>query len=817
MKLIKLITAAVIFLNFCLSAQDAINTSDRDELPIYYRQNSFWLTSPGAMKYGLYGFDNPALLSALDKINLEVFWSPQIKTDQNTDDYSKWGLFTAVPHLGFGFINEKFSGNSITDYKISTALGNSSLSFGLAYGWSSGNIDFFSRSNLFTSGILFRPVKYLSLGLIGNFPIDSKGEGAFDLAVRPFGNEKVSIFGDYVYRKDLEPSAVNWSAGAALELIPGVRLTGRYFEGKSFNAGIQLSLGNLGFSVRPDFNSNGTHASNVYGIRIGGYDRNFFSSIFQKKNYVDLNLLGKVKYQRYIFFDDSKTLLNLLEQIDAAKNDQTISGIAINTSGLEISREMIWELREKLKDFRSAGKHVVVYIDRTGINGYHLASAADKIVIDPQGMIALEGYLFGRNYYKGTFERFGIGFTELRYFKFKSASETFSRTNMSEADSIQWQEIINDFYSTAKNDICEGRKISPEKFDSLVNSYIYLPDEAVKLGLADVKGRWDEIKDVIKDLEGGSKNFVDPNSLEFFKLPSDNYWGEKPKIAVIYAAGVCAMDEGINARSLVKDVEAASENSNIKGVVFRVESPGGDALASDLVAEALRKCSRKKPVIVTQGGVAGSGGYWLSMYGNTILASPNTITGSIGVIGGWYYNKGLKEMLGISTDYVKYGDRAELGFGFSLPLIGAVLPDRDLFEDEKQRAGEIINIMYRDFVRKVSAGRKMSESKVNEIGQGRIWSGKGGLENGLVDKLGGLYDAINIAAEKANLKKGEYELVEYPKPSLIDFGLIAPRLIGIDVEPEKNQVIEDLKFRFKNNGRPLPLLPVNSIEIIESY
>lgn len=816
MKPCRLISSAVILLNLNLFPQVNSNELNTGGTPVYYRQNSFWQTSPGAMKYGLYGYDNPAVLSTVDNFNLEIFW---VSPNENkfADDYSRWGLFSAVPHLGFGFVKEKMLRHSVTDYKISTGLGNSAISAGIAYGWSTGNKDLFNHSNLFTAGILYRPLKYFSFGLIGNFPQDTKSEGALDFAFRPFGDEKLTLFGDYVYQKDLKASAVNWSTGAVLELVPGIRITGRYFEGKSFNAGLQLSLGNMGFSLRPDFNTKGDHTSNIYGIRIGGYDRNIFSSIFPKRNYVQLNLLGNVKYQRFILFDDSKTLLSMLRQIDEAKNDKSIAGIAINTSGMEINREMLWELRERLKDFKSYGKHIVVYIDRTGINGYHLASVADKIVIDPQGIITLEGFLWGRSYYKGTLEKIGVGFTELRYFKYKSAAETFSQDRMTEADSTQWQEIINDFYLTAKNDICEGRKMPHAQFDNHVNSGLFLAREAVEKGLADKIGRWDTVDEVIKELEGRSKNFSDANSLEAFKLPTDNHWGEKPKIAVIYAVGICAMDAGINARELVKDVEAAAGNSGIKAVVFRVESPGGDALASDLVAEALRKCSEKKPVIVTQGSIAGSGGYWLSMYGDTIIASPNTITGSIGVIGSWYYDKGLKEKLGISTDYVKAGKYADLGFGFSLPLIGSILPDRDLNDEEKQRAEEIISDMYNEFLTKVASGRDMNKNRVDEIGQGRVWSGIDGLENGLVDKLGGLTDAINLAAGKLKLKNGEYDLVEYPEPPLLDFGALAPRIIGTDVYIEKNHFIEELKFRFKNNGLPLPLLPIDTIELIEPF
>jgi protease-4 len=163
-------------------------------------------------------------------------------------------------------------------------------------------------------------------------------------------------------------------------------------------------------------------------------------------------------------------------------------------------------------------------------------------------------------------------------------------------------------------------------------------------------------------------------------------WGELPRIAVVYALGECAMDSGIKARTLSKEVDALVEDSGIEAIVFRVDSPGGDAMASDLVAEALKKAKGKKPVIVTQGAVAASGGYWLSMYGDKIVAAPHTITGSIGVIGGWFYNAGLKEKLGMTTDRVQAGDHADIGFGMVLPFLGLGVPDRNLTEWERGMA-----------------------------------------------------------------------------------------------------------------------------------
>jgi protease-4 len=314
------------------------------------------------------------------------------------------------------------------------------------------------------------------------------------------------------------------------------------------------------------------------------------------------------------------------------------------------------------------------------------------------------------------------------------------------------------------------------------------------------------VEKMVKELEGGHQFMVPPFMLAKNRLPSDNRWGEPPQIAVIYALGACAMDEGITARHLVKDVEAVVDDPRVKGIVLRVDSPGGDAIASDYIAEALKKAKGKKPVIVSQGYVAASGGYWLSMYADTIVAAPNTITGSIGVIGGWLYNKSAKESLGISTDFVKAGDHADLGFGMTMPFFGLTLPDRDLTDNERGKMEHSIKSLYKDFVQKVADGRKKSVDTIGAIAQGRVWSGYDGKENGLVDVLGGLSDAIAIAKAKAGIGKDEeVKIVEYPAMGLFNIDTFAPRLFGIDVK--KDATVEYLKFRLDHNGEPLPMLP----------
>jgi protease-4 len=339
----------------------------------------------------------------------------------------------------------------------------------------------------------------------------------------------------------------------------------------------------------------------------------------------------------------------------------------------------------------------------------------------------------------------------------------------------------------------------------------FLAEDAVKAGLVDTVGRWDVVNEIVKKLEGEEKRMVGAGALAKFHLPYDNYWGERPQVAVIYALGACAMDEGITARKLVKDVEAVTNDPKIKAVVLRVDSPGGDGMASDYIAEALKKCKENKPVIVSQGYVAASGGYWLSMYADTIVAAPNTITGSIGVIGGWVYNKGLKDTLGMTTDFVKVGKHADLGFGFTLPFIGVGLPDRNMTEEERSKAELAIKTMYKEFVNKVAFGRKKKFEDIEPIAQGRVWSGYDGKQNGLVDVLGGLETAIQIARDRAKIcPTQEVTIVEYPEKGLIDFSFLQPKLFGVRVEDDPT--LTYVKFRLQHNGQPMPILPIDETE-----
>ncbi|MBS4027375.1 MAG: signal peptide peptidase SppA [Ignavibacteriales bacterium] len=780
----------------------------------YYSQSDFQFVSPGAFKFGLYGYDNPALLEYIEHPDFQLSVSD---VGGKWSKFNRWGLFTAVPNFGFGLIQNKDAAGTFNDYRLSAGWGNRSMSSGIGYSWVRGDNKALRRKGVWRYGSLIRPNKFLSVGLVGAFAVGSNAkEGVIDVGIRPFGNEKVTLFSDYTLQTKQSVKNGNWSAGIATELLDGVRFTARYFDTKAFSIGFQVNFGTDAVSTQTQFDNNGKRASNTYSLRFGAYDRTLFGTkIMPQKKYLELNLLGPVKHQRYTYFDDSNTLSDIIGKIDAAKGDENVRGIVINASGMSAHKTMLWEIREKLKEFKTTGKKIIIYLDKPDINEYHFASVADKIVLDPVGVLTLEGFVAGRTFIKGTLDKLGIGFDEWRFFKYKSAVENFSREKMSEGDREQRQRYVDEFYRTAQHDICEGRNISTEAFNNLVdNMIIFTPQEALENKLVDTLARWDVLKEIVANIEKEETKFIAPTELSRFRLSHDNAWGEPPKIAVIYALGVCAMDEGITARQLVKDVERATNDNRIKGVVLRIDSPGGDGMASDIIAEALKKCKAKKPVIISQSAVAASGGYWLSMYGDTIVSTPTTITGSIGVIGGWMYNTSFKESLGISTDFVKAGKHADIGFGMSAPFIGTLIPDRNATTEERARIESGIKTFYKEFVGKVASGRKKDATYIDSIGQGRVWTGRDAKERGLVDVLGGLETAINIAKEKAGIPTEQnITIVELPKPKLFDLGIYVPKIFGIQIpqQPESD-VLHQIKFRLEHNGEAMPILPLEEME-----
>ena len=753
----------------CLLATNAANA--QSPFISYAERGEFALAAFGGLDLGLYGYANPALLSYVEGLEQGVAWSDSNSTQS-------WGLFSALPRLGFGMIN----GRRDREYRAGLSSGDRDFSLGVSMGWG-------SVRHVVLGGI-WRPGPHLSVG--GTFTstvADANSEGAVDLALRPWGDERLTLYADYA-RSD---EAKFWSTGAIVGLGQGLALTGRFLSDRALSVGLRLGLGVADLQAQAR-----GRTFQTYAARFGAQRGNLFRP---RARYLSVELSGPVQHRRYAFFDDSQSLLELIALLERARRDPAIKGVAINASGLRISPALGWELREKLRQIRAGGQRVVVYIDRVDISGYHWVSAADHLVLDPAGAIGLQGYVAGHTYFKDALDKLGIGFDEWRLFPYKSATEVYVRRDMSEGEREQLTTLLDDWYALARSDISAARSLAPEQFDRLVeDTALFLPQEALDAGLVDRLGRWSEIDRTVEN-----HAVVAAHS---YMRPADRRWGQRKRIAIVYALGVCAMDTGMGARRLVGEIASACAAAD--AVVLRVDSPGGDVLPSALVADAVLQCREHKPVIVSQGYLAASGGYMISLPGDAIVTAPNTITGSIGVIAGWAYNTGLKEKLGLSTSRVQVGRHADLPFGMTLPLLGLRLPDRTLTEDESARMEHTIRSLYEDFVAKVASSRHIAPDSVEVVSQGRVWSGQRAVELGLADRIGGLEVAIALAKEKIGLSMDEtVELMERPRPKLFSSALFRPRLLGLAAQPTPE--LDYLQFRLQHNGLPLLLVPANHV------
>jgi protease-4 len=767
-------------------------SSNKTALYDYWSENASLVSVPGASTSLAAGLFNPAAWAIRSKGGLYFAWSDQVG-DEMLDsgislERSDWTGIVSLRNLAFGmrsYRSEDSEDHSWhwEEYTIGLGAGMKADGWGISYSWSRGPECAATRKERLTIGSIDRG-RYGSAG--GAFiwePDDGDYLVQMDLGLRPFG-PRVTLFADAVWRKDQKFSEIR--TGYGLECHP---LRGLSIGAKALNTGelsFRVTLGlapglHPGASVQLD--NDGEHVASTYILETGSSapDLGLFDRI---KSYPEIDLKGPMPYRRYKWFDKRRTLMGTLRQIDDCATDPRVTAVVVNLSGMRIGSEMVWELREQLAGLRAHGKKVIVYFDEAGMSGYMLASVADQIWMDPEGFLEIPGLAGGRTYCRDALEKLGIGFEEWRFFTYKSALEAFSRTSLSEADREQIGALVDDFYETIADAVTSARGITHAQWDRVINEKaVLVAREAQAAGLIDSVGTFEQAKEAAK--KAGARTTPDLTAAVLGDLQGDRVWspmewGEPAHIALLYAIGPCSMDSGIKARLLSKKIKEARKDRRVKALVLRADSPGGSALASDLVAREIRETSKIKPVIVSQGGVAGSGGYWISMYGDTIVVSPVTITGSIGVIGGWFWDDGLGDKIGLTWDGVWRGDHADLGRGMRLPLLGMQIPERPLTTEERDRAEFLIRDCYQDFVGKVAEGRGMTVEEVDRVGQGRIWSGTRGKELGLVDEIGGLWYSLGLAKSAADIPESlPVQIVEGPSIGAFDLSFLKPKLAGI--------------------------------------
>lgn len=452
---------------------------------------------------------------------------------------------------------------------------------------------------------------------------------------------------------------------------------------------------------------------------------------------------------------------DILSSIKKAKENDNIKGIYINAGAFAASNASLKEIRDQLADFKESGKFIIAYADVYSQGCYYLSSVADKVIMNPQGNLDLHGLSSSPTFYKGLLDKIGI---EMQIFKvgtFKSAVEPFMLDKMSDANREQVTAYINDIWSTITSEISDSRKISVDKINQLTDSLqtFKLANVSVSDGLVDTLMYETEVKEYLKDLLKVEKakdvrmaSIKDMTSVPFVKESNS-----KDVIAILYAEGSInngSGKDGITDKRYVKEIEKLKDNDKVKAVVFRVNSPGGSAYASEQIWKAITDLKAKKPVVVSMGDYAASGGYYIACNASKIIAQPNTLTGSIGIFGMFPNFEGLTKKVGLSFDNVKTNKFADFG--------DATRPMRP---EEKVILQQYIEHGYDLFLTRCSEGRNIPKDSLDHIAQGRIWTGNQALKIGLVDALGNIDTAIQEAAKLAKLD--DYSLQDYPKK--VDF------------------------------------------------
>ena len=481
---------------------------------------------------------------------------------------------------------------------------------------------------------------------------------------------------------------------------------------------------------------------------------------------VDLGLLGGKP--------DSLQLRTVTRALRAAAKDDRVAGVFmtgdLTPAAFGSGFAALKEVRAALNEFKASGKPVTAYLTYATTKSYYLASAASDIAIDPYGIILMPGLSSEPMFFAGAFEKYGVNVQVTRVGKYKSAVEPFTRREMSAENREEIQKLLGDIWSELLAEMAPSREITPEKIQSIVDSEGMIRATAAKdTGLVDRVVYRDEIYEGLKAKTGraGSKEpFKQVKIADYAKIAKDiadapkkggdaKGSGRGGRIAVVYAEGEIVDGEGeagqVGGTKFSRELRKLRQDDNVKAVVLRINSPGGSASASEVIQREIRLLKKVKPIVVSMGTYAASGGYWIAAYGDRIFAEPTTITGSIGVFGIQFDVQKLANNVGLTFDSVKTGKFAD-----------ALTISRPKTPEELAVLQRMVDWISGEFIGKVAEARNLEPARVEEIAQGRVWSGTEAKNIGLIDELGGLDAAIKFAAQKANLGSN-YRLVEYPR------------------------------------------------------
>lgn len=658
-------------------------------------------------------------------------------------------------NLGFSFID--YLKTEIYSFSIGIPI---IESFSIGYGYSFGDLE----ENKF--GFIFSPFKILRFG--GIFSIQNYDTSlTLSTSLRPLG-DRLTFSADFNFWKITDYTLYQF----VYEMVDGIYIYGgtkverksdKKFD-KRYFAGLEFSFGNLKTFFINRFKEKEK-------IRYSGgfvLSREIYPTVFpERKKWVKIEFKGSYPEEReiegFLKFKIKKSFYDLIEELKRIEKEKYVEGIIIVFKNPSFTPSQAEEIYNILKEIKSRGKKIVSIGESFGIINYMIASISDKIIIVPTGDVLIPGLYMENIYLKKMFEKAGIEPEFERIGKYKSAVEPFLREDMSPEDKEQRMEFLKDVENLIIKNIKDGRKLTEERINEIMNKGYFNSEDAVKEGICDAEGFERDIPELIKKWYNKKALIFDSNKILKKKYLMREFKDERPKIAILSMEGSIIVGESsknpipiiggknMGSETMSKLIEKIEKDKSIKAVVCRVNSPGGSALASEIIWDAIRRLKEKKPVVVSMGQVAGSGGYYISCIANKIYADKTTLTGSIGILGGKFVLKEFFEKFGIKFDRVKTREHAD-AFSFT----------RKFDEKEREIFKREIEWGYNQFVKRVSLSRNIPFEKVDSIGQGRIYSGEDAKNIKLVDETGGILDAIEEAKRLARIK-GDVRIIQYPE------------------------------------------------------
>jgi len=748
------------------------------------------------------GYDNPNGLSIMkshdDEFNFE-------------DDYS---LFINTEGLSYYLFHSNNDNHRLTTGNLITIGKN--FNIGMSWDWTNSK---FGKGDLGIS-MLYRPADFLSIAALSDNFSSETSDYTFGAAIRPlffssYFKDRFSVSCDIDWIEEDELSEPRF--GVKTEFHNGLILGGSYnLEDETVGVNFGLRFGGTAIGTVSHMNKdnevqNGNYYlsfnDKLYRSFIAPNKDNFYT-VKTGSKIIDKQPVMKIGPFRFIS-DKSRTLHSLIKELEQLKEDDRIKGIVFK-SNFSTSFANFLELRDAINDFKTSGKKVVFYFEGiNNINYVFAASVADYIYLNPNGSVDLKGMAVSSPYFKDLLDKVGVEVKNFRSHPYKTAGNMFSETEMTDAEREAYSYLLEGYFQEFVNLIEAGRggKLINGAEAVIDNGPYYVAQDAVTAGLVDALIYEDELQDKLK-LNFGEAKLTKSKPQKMARTD----WSEpkKDKIAIIYAVGSIHSGEGTPGKSIgsvntAAAIRKARKDRSVKGILLRVNSGGGSALASDIIAREVKLCNEgkdKKPVVVSMGGAAASGGYYISAFADRIVAQPATITGSIGVVGMIPNFSGLYEKLGVNWSVVKYGEHADLGASH-----------RSMSDDEAEIISSSIENVYDKFISVVAEGRQLGKEEVRKIAMGRIWTGSQAKDRGLVDLLGGMDVALEELKTLAKLER-EIALYDYSGRSNkneIDLGMLMNTFIEMPEELTTMKEISD-SFKLYKNEKVLMLMPPISVD-----